>query len=505
MTGVTPPLPGRYADPVLIGAGGMAVVYRATDVALGRPVAVKVLAAALAADDDHRRRFAREARAAARIRSPHVVAIYDVGERLGRPYIVMELVSGGTLAERRSRGPVALGEAIGWIEQAAAAIDAAHAQGVVHRDLTPSNLMLTPEGTLKVVDFGIARVLEGDASTTITGTGMALGTAGYLSPEQARGERVGPASDVYSLGIVAFELVTGGRPCAGRSAPAEMAARLREPPPRASERRPGLPPEVDAVLARALSVSPAERQASAGRLARELAVAAASGASAAAAPTDAATGTAPIVPEVRGRPRRWPVATGVAAVAAVAGVLVAVGAGAFDGDGEGPPAPAPAGAAADAGTASRQEPATTARPQASAGAPRPAAAPTPATTAARPVPSPRGKGKRKARPKAVSFDRAQRMTDDAWAEIRRGRPEKAVRLMERAVPALAGSGDLYEGYAYYNLGRGLLDLGACEAAIPYLEASLDQRGSRAQLAERDEMLGRAEGCAGSGDDEGGDD
>jgi serine/threonine-protein kinase len=490
MTGVTPPLPGRYADPVLIGAGGMAEVYRATDAELGRSVAVKVLAAALAADEASRRRFAREARAAARIRSPHVVAIYDVGEWRGRPYIVMELVSGGTLAERISRGPMALGEALGWIEQAATAIDAAHAQGVVHRDVTPSNLMLTPDGALKVVDFGIARVLEGDASATITGTGMALGTAGYLSPEQARGERVGPASDVYSLGIVAFELLTGGRPFAGRSAPAEMAARLRERPPRAAERRPGLPPEVDAVLERALAVAPGRRQASAGRLAHELAVAASSGAPA------TATATAPIVPEVRRRRRRWPVAVGGAAAAAVAGVLVAVGAGAFDEDGGGAPSP-PAGAAADAATTAGPEPVTTARPRTAATSPRPGTAAKPATTTpARPVPRPPpGRGRSKKRPKPVSFDRAQRMTEDAWTEIQRGRPEKAVQLMERAVPVLAGSGDLYEGYAYYNLGRGLLDLGACEAAIPHLQASLGQPGSQSQLSERAEMLRRARACA----------
>src|SRR4051794_16207092 len=117
MTGATPPVPGRYADPALIGAGGMAEVYRATDVALGRAVAVKVLSARLAGDPDHRRRFEREARAAARIRSPHVAAIYDVGEWEGRPYIVMELVSGGSLAERLARGPIADREALGWIGQ----------------------------------------------------------------------------------------------------------------------------------------------------------------------------------------------------------------------------------------------------------------------------------------------------------------------------------------------------------------------------------------------------
>jgi hypothetical protein len=486
MTGVTPPVPGRYADPALIGAGGMAEVYRATDVELGRPVAVKVLGAALAADDDHRRRFAREARAAARIRSPHVVAIYDVGEWQGRPYIVMELVAGGTLAERISRGPVALAEAIGWIEQAAAAIDAAHAHGVVHRDVTPSNLMLASDGAVKVVDFGIARVLEGDASTTITGTGMALGTAGYLSPEQARAQRVGPASDVYSLGVVAYELLTGGRPFGGRSAPAEMAARLHEAPPRASARRAGLPPAVDPVLARALSVEPEGRQASAGRLARELA---------AAASRAPATATAPMVPEVRRPPRRWAAVGAAAAVALVAGALGAAAAGLFgsgDGDAAGPSASGPATTSA-AGTVTDVGPATTVVRTATA--PAPAAGPGAIPGEATPKGKVKGKSKGNANARPVSFDRAQRMTDDAWAEIQRGRPEKAVKLMERAIPALAGSGDPYEGYAYYNLGRGLLDLGACEAAVPHLQASLGQPGSPAQLSERAEMLRRARDCA----------
>jgi serine/threonine-protein kinase len=466
MTGSTPPVPERYADAVLIGVGGMAEVYRATDAELGRPVAVKVLSATLATDEDHRRRFAREARAAARIRSPHVAAIYDVGEWQGRPYIVMELIAGGTLADRMREGPVTDDEALGWIAQAAAAIDAAHADGVVHRDVTPSNLMLTPDGAVRVVEFGIARVLEGDASATITHTGMAVGTAGYLSPEQARGERGGTASDVYALAVVAYELLTGGRPFGGRSAPAEMAARLREAPPRPSEQRPGLPPAIDPVFARALAIPPERRQESATAFSGDLQAAMARG----------ATATAPVVPEVRSDPRRAGVLAGVAAIVIVAAAVAAAAAGVFGSGGDGRPSE----------PAAAQAPATTAEV-------RTVTEPGPATTVVRTAPAPAAAPAKT--PKAPSFEKAQRMTDDAWKEITRGRPDKAVRLMERAVPVLAGSGDRYEGYAYYNLGRGLLDLGECQEAIPHLEASLAQPGSQAQLSERAEMLDRARACA----------
>jgi hypothetical protein len=265
-----------------------------------------------------------------------------------------------------------------------------------------------------------------------------------------------------------------------------MAARLHEAPPRASARRAGLPPAVDPVLARALSVEPEGRQASVGRLARELA---------AAASRAPATATAPMVPEVRRPPRRWAAVGAAAAVALVAGALGAAAAGLFgsgDGDAAGPSASGPATTSA-AGTVTDVGPATTVVRTATA--PAPAAGPGAIPGEATPKGKVKGKSKGNANARPVSFDRAQRMTDDAWAEIQRGRPEKAVKLMERAIPALAGSGDPYEGYAYYNLGRGLLDLGACEAAVPHLQASLGQPGSPAQLSERAEMLRRARDCA----------
>ena len=207
-------LPERYRDPVPIGTGAMATIYRARDERLGRDVAVKVPSPAAVADETNRRRFIREATAAARVRHPNVATIYDVGEHDGRLYLVMELVEGGNLEDRLARGRPPRVEALRLIAQAAAALDAAHAAGVVHRDVKPSNLLLDEAGTVKVADFGIARVL-GD-SGTLTAPGTVLGSFGYASPEQALGEPTSPASDVYSLAAVAFELLTGDRPYGGR-------------------------------------------------------------------------------------------------------------------------------------------------------------------------------------------------------------------------------------------------------------------------------------------------
>jgi len=246
-----PSLPPRYAGARRIGHGGMAEVYAAEDLELGRPVAVKLLAESLAADAAFRRRFRREALAAARLTGePNVVAVYDVGEWRGRPYLVMELVPGGSVADVLRQGPVERERALGWLDDAARALDAAHARGVVHRDVKPGNLLVDAGGRVRMADFGIARVL--DDATTETAPGAVLGTAGYLAPEQARGERALPASDRYALGVVARELLTGGRPIPDAAT------------------APALPPAAQAVLARALSPDPADRQDSAGRLVADL-------------------------------------------------------------------------------------------------------------------------------------------------------------------------------------------------------------------------------------------
>src|SRR5881392_1195843 len=256
MTVDTDILPPRYRSPRRIAVGGMGEIYRATDVALGRAVAVKVLSAHYAGNDDIRSRFTREALAAARLSGePYVVTVFDVGEHAERPYIVMEYLGGGSLEERLRGGAQDPGQALDWLEQAAIALDAAHRHGVVHRDVKPANLMLDRNGTIHVADFGIASA-AGTDSLTMTGT--VLGTAGYLSPEQAQGERATPASDRYALAVVAFELLTGSRPFEADSPTAEAAAHVNAPVPSISARA-DLPRELDRCFERALSKDPARR------------------------------------------------------------------------------------------------------------------------------------------------------------------------------------------------------------------------------------------------------
>ena len=238
----------------------MGDVYRATDTQLGRTVAIKVLADRYADDGSVRERFKREALAAARLSgSPNIVTIFDVGDSDGHPFIVMELLEGGTLEDRlKDGGAQDPADILRWLAQAAGAIDEAHAAGVVHRDVKPGNLLLNSRDEVSVADFGVASAVGLDSMTM---TGTVLGTAGYLSPEQARGERATPASDRYALGVVAYELLTGERPFASNSATAEATAHVHAPIPDAS-RHGDVPPELDPVLRRALAKDPDERYAS---------------------------------------------------------------------------------------------------------------------------------------------------------------------------------------------------------------------------------------------------
>src|SRR4051794_10360141 len=251
-------VPPRYTEVRLEARGGMGDVYVARDQELRRLVAIKLLHDRYAHDEDARARFAREARAAAQLSGhPHIVTVYDVGEWRGHPFIVMELLTGGTLAERAAAGPLPTSQAVRYLREAAEALDEAHRRGIVHRDVKPGNLILDARGRVRVADFGIARIAG--AGQTMTAAGTVLGSAGYISPEQARGEPATAASDVYALGVVAFELLTGGRPFARVNETAEALAHVQEPPPRASAAGPWLPRGVDPVFDRVLAKQPLAR------------------------------------------------------------------------------------------------------------------------------------------------------------------------------------------------------------------------------------------------------
>src|SRR3954467_12678953 len=251
-------LPDRYRVVRHIANGGMASVWAAEDELLGRLVAVKVLAPGYAADPSATRRFEREARAAARVSDhPHVVTIYDVGEHEGQAFIVMEHLAGGTVADRLRRPqPVPRAAAMRWLEGAASALDYAHGCDLVHRDVKPGNLLLDSAGRIAVADFGIARIAS---DTAMTKTGQVLGTAAYLSPEQALGKPATDASDRYALAVVAYELLTGRKPFAGEIAAAQARQHIESPMPPAD----GLPTAVDGVLRRGMAKESADRPATA--------------------------------------------------------------------------------------------------------------------------------------------------------------------------------------------------------------------------------------------------
>jgi eukaryotic-like serine/threonine-protein kinase len=273
-------LPDRYRVVRHIANGGMASVWEAHDELLDRRVAVKVLASHLGEDDRARLRFAREARTAAGLSShPNVVTIYDVGEHDGKSFIVMELVGGGTLAdrlragdersgdERAARGRIPHRVALRWLSEAGSALDAAHDAGIVHRDVKPANMLIDEKGRLAIADFGIARLGLEDQ---ITQTGQVLGTAAYISPEQAMGEPATPASDRYSFAVVAFELLTGSKPFTAENFAAQARAHVDDDPPRASDIDVDVPPAADRVLERGMAKHPADRWDSAGEMVRAL-------------------------------------------------------------------------------------------------------------------------------------------------------------------------------------------------------------------------------------------
>jgi tetratricopeptide (TPR) repeat protein len=263
---------GQFRIDGRLGEGGMGIVYRAEDEKLGRPVALKVLPRAMGDDDESRRRFLREARAAAAINHPNVATVYEVGEADGRVYIAMELVEGETLRDRMLRAPLTVPETLRVARAVARGLARAHARGVVHRDLKPENVMLDREGEPKILDFGIAKLREvsvGGASalartvTQATGSGHVLGTVGYMSPEQARGANVDARSDLFSLGVLLYEALAGAAPFRGETALEVLVATTRDEPPPLAELRKDLPPGLDAIVRRCLAKSPDDRYPSA--------------------------------------------------------------------------------------------------------------------------------------------------------------------------------------------------------------------------------------------------
>jgi TolB-like protein/tetratricopeptide (TPR) repeat protein/predicted Ser/Thr protein kinase len=257
---------GHHEVLEILGEGGMGIVYKAVDTRLGRPVALKVIRPELAEDAGLQHRLEREARAASALNHPNILTIYEIGVDEGVTFIAMEYVPGGTLAEMLAAGPMPADRALGLATQVAEALAAAHAAGLVHRDLKPSNIMLAADGRVKVVDFGIAKLAgtasDGATKTALTASGSVVGSAPYMSPEQAAGRAVDARSDIFSFGAVLYEMLAGHRPFSGTDGADTLAALLRDTPPPI----PGVAPEVARIIERCLVKKPEDRFQSAAEL-----------------------------------------------------------------------------------------------------------------------------------------------------------------------------------------------------------------------------------------------
>jgi serine/threonine-protein kinase len=321
---------GRYELEELVGTGGMSSVYRAHDRLLERDVALKVLHAQFTADDDYVERFRREARSVAQLSHPNIVTVIDRGEQDGRQFIVFEYVDGENLKSLiERRGPLPEREAVELTLQIARALGFAHEHGLVHRDVKPQNVLLNGDGRAKVTDFGIARSL--DVHGGLTQTGTVLGTSDYIAPEQARGARVDAQSDVYSLGAMLYELLTGEVPFPGENFVAVAMRHINEPAPSVRQRRPDVSPRVDALIRRAMAKDPRDRFRSMDELCSELAACLED------ETLDPGAQTMVVAPARKpsrrerraarppaGRPSIWPLILLLAGLAVLAGILAAV-------------------------------------------------------------------------------------------------------------------------------------------------------------------------------------
>jgi eukaryotic-like serine/threonine-protein kinase len=314
---------GRYELEELVGSGGMSNVFRAHDRLLERTVALKILHEQYTRDEDYVERFRREARAVAQLTHPNIVTVIDRGEQDGRQFIVFEYVDGQNLKERSAGGPLDPREAIQLALQVAHALSFAHARGLVHRDVKPQNVLLNDDGQAKVTDFGIARSLDVHG---VTQTGTVLGTSDYIAPEQARGQKVDPKTDIYSLGVVLYELLTGEVPFSGDNFVAVAMRHVSEPAPSVLEHRPDCPLRLDLAVQRAMAKDPDDRFASMDELCAELDACLAE-----VAGRDGEGATMIVPPQPRPRragPRRErrPFPVGIALIVLLAALLVAGGA-----------------------------------------------------------------------------------------------------------------------------------------------------------------------------------
>jgi serine/threonine protein kinase/Tol biopolymer transport system component len=258
---------GPYEIVSALGAGGMGEVYRARDTRLNRDVAIKVLPASFSSDPQRLWRFEQEARATAALNHPNLLAIYDIGQQEGSPYIVSELLQGTTLRERLHSGPLPVRKAVDYGHQVACGLAAAHDKGIIHRDLKPENVFITHDGRAKILDFGLAKLIRAESSeegealtqTAESDPGTVLGTAGYMSPEQVRGKPADARSDLFSFGAILYEMLSGKRAFQGESAAETMSAILKEEPPELSEINPNVSPALARIVRHCLEKSPAER------------------------------------------------------------------------------------------------------------------------------------------------------------------------------------------------------------------------------------------------------